>query len=132
MFTEKQEENIRKHPVNYLSSLQNTFRETFKASCNQIEDEKLAAICLTNFVINQLHSSLQDKLALALVNNLTSNNVIFSNKKALKGTILLSLLDNKILNYTRSILQTFVKVICTGLQCIYSSNIVSNILEVCL
>ena len=95
VFTEKQQENIRKHLVNYLSSLQNTFRETFKASYNQIEDEKVAAICLTEFVIKQLHSSLQDKLALALVNDLKSNNVIFSNKKALKGTILLSLLDKQ-------------------------------------
>ena len=95
VFTKIQQDMIKDHPTTYMESLRPTYYTKFKTLCDQTAHEKAAAMCLTDLVVKHFAATLQSKLEIAIVTDLKQSNPIFYSKIALKGHILLRLLEEQ-------------------------------------
>ena len=111
VFTKIQQDMIKDHPTTYMESLRPTYYTKFKTLCDQTAHEKAAAMCLTDLVVKHFPATLQSKLEIAIVTDLKQSNPIFYSKIALKGHILLRLLEEQnfrlYATYLRNIKQSY-------------------------
>ena len=95
VFTKIQQDMIKDHPSTYMKSLRPTYYTKFKTLYFKTAHEKAAAMCLTDLVVKHFDATLQSKLEIAIVTDLKQSNPIFYSKVALKGHILLRLLEEQ-------------------------------------
>ena len=95
VFTKIQQDMINEHPITYMKSLRPTYYAKFKTLCDKTAHEKAAAMCLTDLVVRHFDVILQSKLERTIVIDLKQSNPVFYNKAALKGYILLRLLEKQ-------------------------------------
>ena len=111
VFTKIQQDMIKDHPTNYMESLKPTYYTKFMTLCNKTAHEKAAAMCLTDLVVKNFDATLQCELEIAIVTDLKQCNPIFYSKIALKGHILLRLLEKQdfrlYATYLRNIKQSY-------------------------
>ena len=111
VFTEVQHDVINDHPVTYMESLRPTYCTRFLTLCNKTAQEKAAAMCLTDLVVKHFDGTLQSRLQIAIVTDAKNKNPIFYSKIALKGHILLMLLEKQdfslYLTYLRKISESY-------------------------
>ena len=111
VFTKIQQDMINEHPTSYMESLRPTYYTMFFTLYNKTTHEKAAAMCLTDLVVNHFDTTLQSKLEIAIVTDLKQSHPVFYNKIALKGHILLRLLEKQkfelYATYLRNIKQSY-------------------------
>jgi hypothetical protein len=94
VFEAKQEDNYANHPLVYMSTQKDTYQKSFKALCKQTNHVLTAANSLCKIVEKLIYPTLQDRIALALMDSLASQQVFGNyNKRKLKGFVLINLLE---------------------------------------
>ena len=111
VFTKIEQDMIKEHPITYMKSLRPTYYTMFMTLCSKTAHEKAAAMCLTDLVVKNFDATLQCELEIAIVTDLKQSNPIFYSKIALKGHILLRLLEKQkfqlYATYLRNIKQSY-------------------------
>ena len=111
VFTKIEQNMINEHPTTYMKSLKPTYYTKFITLCNKTAHEKAAAMCLTKLVVKYFDATLQSMLEIVIVTDLKQSNPIFYNKTALKGHMLLRLLEEQKFElykiYLRNIKQSY-------------------------